>query len=146
MVVTLEAEADIEAIREQLSTVMGIAHFELVCATEPNMDAIKTASLKWSEGKQFDTLKVETKRANKNFPLTSPEISAEIGAHLLKHTTALRADMHNPDLVCWIELWRALRTSIRRRFEGLADCQLGPVVKSSLCFPAVLIRLLPRGG
>ena len=152
MVVTLKSEADIEAIREQLSTVMGIAHFELVCATEPNMDAIKAASLKWSEGKQFDTLKVETKRANKNFPLTSPEISAEIGAHLLKHTTALRADMHNPDLVCWIELVENSAYIYTEKIRGIGGLPVGVsgkvlvMLSGGIDSPVAAWRMMKRGA
>ena len=56
-----------------------------------------------SKTKQFKTLKVETKRANKRFPLTSPEISATVGAYLLS-ATGTSADMHNPDLRCNIEI------------------------------------------
>ena len=103
ILVTLGATSDIPEIQRRLGTVMGIAHFELCRVTEQNMEAIKDGALEWIREREFQTLKVETRRANKNFPLTSPKISAEVGAHLLKHTGA-RADMHHPDLLCWIEI------------------------------------------
>lgn len=51
-------------------------------------DALRTAR----------TFKVETKRADKNFPLRSNEISAELGAVLLSAYPHLRVDVHNPDV------------------------------------------------
>lgn len=44
------------------------------------------------------TFKVETKRADKQFPLHSNEISAELGAALLTAFPHLRVDVHHPDV------------------------------------------------
>lgn len=105
ILVLLDNTTDISAIEKRLRRVMGIAHFELVNLSEKDMSAIKEISLKSIEGKDFETLKVETKRSDKNFPLTSPEISKEIGGHLIQNT-GYRADMHNPDLTVRIDISR----------------------------------------
>ena len=152
MVVTLQPDADLEEIRRRLGTVMGIAHYELACATEQNMDAIKAASLKWSEGKQFDTLRVQTKRANKNFPLTSPEISAEVGAHLLKHTNARAADMQNPDLTCWVELVEKSAYIYMEKIRGIGGLPVGVsgkvlvMLSGGIDSPVAAWRLIKRGA
>jgi len=49
------------------------------------------------------SFKVETNRADKRFPLTSPEISAEIGHHV-QEATGWRVDLTHPDLVIHVEL------------------------------------------
>lgn len=105
ILVLLDNTTDISAIEKRLRRVMGIAHFELVNLSDKDMSAIKEISLKSIEGKDFETLKVETKRSDKNFPLTSPEISKEIGGHLIQNT-GYRADMHNPDLTVRIDISR----------------------------------------
>lgn len=105
ILVLLDKNTDIFAIEKRLKRVMGIAHFELVNLSNKDMSEIKEMSLKSIEGKDFQTLKVETKRSDKNFPLTSPEISKEIGGHLIQNT-GCRADMHNPDLIVRIDISR----------------------------------------
>lgn len=50
------------------------------------------------------TFKIEVRRANKQFPMTSPEIAAEIGGHVLRHVPNLEVDVHNPDLLIEVEI------------------------------------------
>ncbi len=50
------------------------------------------------------SFKVEARRANKNFPLTSPEINQEIGGYILNQIPASKVDVHNPDLILYIEI------------------------------------------
>ncbi|MCL2356104.1 MAG: tRNA 4-thiouridine(8) synthase ThiI [Defluviitaleaceae bacterium] len=54
------------------------------------------------------SFKVETKRSDKNYPLTSTEVSAEIGAKILtsaeKAGTNLKVDVHTPDITLWVEI------------------------------------------
>ncbi|MBQ3847324.1 MAG: tRNA 4-thiouridine(8) synthase ThiI [Clostridia bacterium] len=48
--------------------------------------------------------KCETKRAFKNFPLTSPEISAEVGGALLDAFPELAVNVNEPDFIVRIEM------------------------------------------
>ena len=50
------------------------------------------------------TFKVMAKRADKNYPLTSPEICKEMGAYLLKRFTELKVDVHEPDVYITVEV------------------------------------------
>jgi thiamine biosynthesis protein ThiI len=50
------------------------------------------------------TFKVETKRAQKQFPMTSGEISRGVGAHLLINTEHLSVDVHQPDVTVFVEV------------------------------------------
>ena len=47
---------------------------------------------------------MEAKRSDKKFPLKSPEIAAEVGGYLLSRFPNLRVDVHNPDLVVFVEV------------------------------------------
>ena len=95
IIVKLRQDADIADIEKRLHRVMGIAHFELAARTKKEITAIKETALQQTAGRTVETLKVETKRSDKTFPLTSPEISAEVGGYLIEKTGA-RADMHTP--------------------------------------------------
>ena len=151
IIVTLGATSDIPEIQRRLGTVMGIAHFELCRVTEQNMEAIKDGALEWIRGREFQTLKVETRRANKNFPLTSPKISAEVGAHLLKHTGAA-ADMHHPDLVCWIEIVEKSAYIYTEKIRGVGGLPVGVsgkvlvMLSGGIDSPVAAWRMMKRGA
>lgn len=50
------------------------------------------------------TFKVEAKRADKNYFLTSPEICIEMGAYLLKRFPELKVDVHEPSVRVTVEI------------------------------------------
>ena len=151
LLVTLSTNADIPEIQRRLGAVMGIAHFELCRVTEQNMEAIKDGALEWIQGHEFQTLKVETRRANKQFPLTSPEISAEVGGYLLKHTDA-RADMHHPDLVCWIEIVEKSAYIYTEKIRGIGGLPVGAsgkvlvMLSGGIDSPVAAWRMMKRGA
>ncbi len=50
------------------------------------------------------TFKVESRRANKGFPLDSMALNQALGAHLLEHQPGLRVDVHRPDVTVHVEV------------------------------------------
>lgn len=150
ILVILQTEAAVAAIQERLGKVMGIAHFEFALATEQNIAAIQEAALELIKDRQFKTLKVETKRANKRFPLTSPEISAMVGAHLLSATGA-SADMHTPDLRCNIEVVDKAAYIYVEKIRGVGGLPVGAsgkvlvMLSGGIDSPVAAWRMMKRG-
>ena len=122
--IVVHLNTDIKEIEKRLHKVMGIAHFELVIRTEKDIEIIKNTALELVKGKTFETLKVETKRTDKSFPLTSPEISGEVGAHLIENT-GTRADMHHPDLRIWIEISHTDTYIYTDKIRGIGGLPVG---------------------
>ncbi|HHV10292.1 MAG TPA: tRNA 4-thiouridine(8) synthase ThiI [Clostridiales bacterium] len=58
---------------------------------------------KMYEDRHF-TFKVEAKRADKNYFLTSPEICIEMGAYLLKRFPEMKVDVHGPSVRVTVEI------------------------------------------
>ena len=54
--------------------------------------------------KPGQTFKVETKRSDKRFPMTSNEISAAIGGYIMENIPDINVDLHTPDIVLRVEL------------------------------------------
>lgn len=50
------------------------------------------------------TFKVEAKRADKHYPLTSPEICIEMGAYLLERFPEMKVDVHEPSVRFTVEV------------------------------------------
>ena len=55
------------------------------------------------EDKNF-SFKVEAKRADKNYPYTSPEICIEMGSYLLKRFPEMHVNVHNPEVRITVEV------------------------------------------
>ena len=91
---------------EKLQQIPGIYSFSKVKRCESNMDAIKDLALDVLNHIDLSnkTFKVETNRADKNFPMTSLEITKEISRHLFKNVENLKADVHHPDITINVDV------------------------------------------
>lgn len=151
ILVQLGKQAQGAEIKKRLRRVMGIAHFELACCTENHMAAIKMAAMQQIQGIGFETLKVETKRSDKTFPLTSPEISAEVGGYLIQESGA-RADMRNPDLHCWIEITQNAAYIYTEKLQGIGGLPVGVsgkvlvMLSGGIDSPVAAWRMIKRGA
>ena len=90
----------------RVSKIFGIAAYTPSAVTEKDMDSIKKTAAEYLE-KQLSaakTFKVEAKRADKTFPLKSPEIARELGGFLLSRFHHLKVDVHNPDITVTAEI------------------------------------------
>lgn len=101
-----EENPDMDAAVEEVRKVFGIAAFSRAAVATKNMqDILRTAEeYLGPELDMVDTFKVESKRADKTFPLNSPEISRELGGYLLKRHPNLSVDVHKPDMVVNVEV------------------------------------------
>ncbi len=95
-----------DPVLDAMRQVFGIAAFTRALAVEKDMDVILKAAPKYLENrlKNAKTFKVESKRSDKRFPLTSPEISRELGGALLAAYPHLKVDVHHPDEVIMVEI------------------------------------------
>ncbi|MDD5887108.1 MAG: tRNA 4-thiouridine(8) synthase ThiI [Oscillospiraceae bacterium] len=102
----LEEDADMDQAAEEVGKVFGIAAYSRAAVCEKEMQTILRTAEEYL-GDELDmirTFKVESRRADKSFPLKSPEISREMGGYLLKRHPNLSVDVHNPDLVVNVEV------------------------------------------
>lgn len=78
------------------------------------------------------TFKVEAKRADKRYELTSPEICAKMGAHLLHTFPEMKVDVHNPDNRIWVEV-RTKTYVYSHVIPGPGGMPVGTGGKAMLC-------------
>ncbi len=101
-----QSEVDLDEVLDELKCVFGIATLCRACVCEKNMEDIAAKAVDYlAETLQsVQSFKVESKRADKTFPLKSPEISAEIGGVLSEKFPHLRVDVRQPDFVVTVEV------------------------------------------
>lgn len=99
-------DGDGPEVLERLARVCGIVSLSLARRVPPDMEAIRAASLDLAreELRSGHTFKVETRRANKRFPLPSPEVSRLVGAHILRNVPGLTVDVQQPQKTVHIEI------------------------------------------
>ncbi|HHV18581.1 MAG TPA: tRNA 4-thiouridine(8) synthase ThiI [Thermoanaerobacterales bacterium] len=99
-------KASREEVLNSLEKVFGIVYISPAISCENHMDQIKQTALEVMKSQNYagKTFKVETRRPNKSFPLKSPEVSREAGAHLLRNLEGLKVDVHKPEIQLDIEI------------------------------------------
>ena len=102
----IDDDFDFAEALDRMGRIFGIAAFSRACVCDKNMDDIleKAPVYLADTLRNIKTFKVEAKRADKAFPLKSPEICREVGGALLRAFPHLRVDVHNPDEVITIEV------------------------------------------
>ena len=97
---------DMDEALERLKKVFGIAALSKARVVEKDFEKIKEAAVDYLSDllPYVRTFKVEAKRADKSFPMTSPQISAELGGVLLSRFHNLKVNVKEPDVVVTVEV------------------------------------------
>ena len=97
---------DMDGAWEALTRVFGVVGLSRARACEKDKDAILAAAREYLDDKLSTarTFKVETKRADKTFPMTSIQLSQYVGGELDELYPDLKVDVHHPELTVHIEV------------------------------------------
>ncbi|MEE1154837.1 MAG: tRNA uracil 4-sulfurtransferase ThiI [Acutalibacteraceae bacterium] len=98
--------ADIELACEIVGKTFGIATYSRACVAEKVLEDIQQKAVEYLEEQLEDakTFKVEARRSDKKFPLTSPQICQEVGGYILSKYPHLKVDVKNPELKVTVEV------------------------------------------
>ncbi len=101
-----EAIAQIDAMYAQFGKVFGFAGICRAAVCEKTLDSILETARAYLPEKLagVKTFKCTAKRSDKKFPLSSPELSGEVGAAILETMPHLTVDLTNPDVIVKIEV------------------------------------------
>ena len=101
---------DFDETIEELQKVFGVAGIcPVVVVESTDWDVITAEALKYVdefyEDKNF-TFKVEAKRADKRYPITSPEMCMKLGESILYKfmDQGIKVDVHDPKVRIWVEV------------------------------------------
>ncbi len=107
--ILVDSPVDPAAVVERVRKVFGVVSVSPVLAVPPTMPhitdaAVQMVSTALDKQPQIVTFKVDTRRADKRFPVPSMETSAAIGQAILSRFGQLRARMESPDLLLRIDI------------------------------------------
>lgn len=92
-----------------LNKVSGLYSYSLCKKVYKNIDSIASKAVELLNEYKSEynvssfTFKVETKRADKTFPMTSLEISRSVSSKVLPNVNGMKVDVHNPDVTLFID-------------------------------------------
>lgn len=97
---------DLEEAVSRIGKIFGIAALCRACVCEKSFEDIKEKSFDYLSDilSYAKTFKVTAKRADKAFPMKSPEICMELGGELLERFPNLTVDVKNPEVTVTVEI------------------------------------------
>lgn len=124
-------DRDAEEICERIARVFGVHSYSLGYRVPNDLDSIFEAAKIVSP--RDGTFKVDTHRADKKYPMTSPALNAEIGAKLLEKFPALKVDVHEPQHVVYLDIREDGSALVFGKFEeGAGGMPVGTSSKGVL--------------
>ncbi len=132
--VTPESEVDMDEVVKRLSYIFGIGAIQR-SAVFPKDFVVVAQNVKEYlcdalEGAK--TFKVEAKRADKKFPMQTPEIQQELGGVVLSAFPYLRVDVHNPEVTVRLEIRDNGAYLSAQRIQGAGGMPVGSSGKALL--------------
>lgn len=152
----LDADEAWPEVRARLERVYGIANFSLAIRTPIEGDAeaalarVGERVLAELEGRRFDSFRVLTRRADKRFPVPSPEVSARIGAAIHERSGA-RVDLDHGELTLTLEILPGEILHTWERIPGPGGLPVGSsgrvlaLLSGGIDSPVAAARMLRRG-
>ena len=101
-----EEDVDMDLAFDRVRTVFGLAALSRAVVCEKDFDTIcRTAEEYLGDSLHgIKTFKVEARRSDKTYPMTSPELMRELGAYLLGLHNYLQVDVKNPQFKVIVEI------------------------------------------
>lgn len=116
---------ELEEVIDKVMKVFGVMEVSIVTEVEPSMEEIKKQAVEAVKESGAATFKVETNRANKNFPGNSMEISREIGAHILKNVPGPTVKINKPEFTVNVEIREQMAYVYQRKVKAVGGLPYG---------------------
>ena len=150
IVVHLKPDANWTEINRRLQWVCGIANYSLAFRTRRNIADITKTALAAIDGRNFASFAVRTRRADKGYPLQSPEISRLVGRAIQERSGA-RVDLDHPELPVHVEVLPRETFVSLDRLPGPGGLPVGSggtvvaLLSGGIDSPVAAYRMLRRG-
>ncbi len=150
LLMVFNGEFDQDELRPRLSSVFGVANFSFAEQTPLDLEVLKERILESVKGKRFDSFRIQTKRSDKSFPLTSPEINREVGGAVKAQSGAL-VDLKNAKFTVSIEILSREAFFSLDKIQGPGGLPVGAsgrvvsLISGGIDSPVASYRTMKRG-
>ncbi len=144
-------DEDFSQVSEKLKKVSGIGSFALAKCVEKDLEEIQKEASALYQRSGKHTFKIQTKRADKTFPIHSDEVSRKVGGYILKNNPDSKVDVHHPDILIDVYIREESAYVYGIKTKGLGGYPLG-IAGKSLCLlsggidsPVAAYLMMKRG-
>ncbi len=129
-----EDTIDLDDVIAKLQKVFGIAAICRACVCEKDFSDIQEKTVAYLKETLEDakSFKVEAKRADKKFPMKSPEICMELGGTICEAFPDIAVDVHNPEITVIVEIRDTNAYIHAGRIKGAGGLPVGSSGKALL--------------
>lgn len=148
--VVLGPAADVPALLDRVGRVFGVANFALAERVAPDLPAITHAALAQLDGLPPLRFRVCAARADKGFPIPSPEIERQLGARI-QQEFGWPVDLSDPERIVHVEVVRDAAFCFVDRRPGAGGLPTGAsgrvlaLLSGGIDSPVAAWRLMRRG-
>jgi len=164
-------KGDKQKVKNSLEKVFGITYFVFTQQSNQDIESIKNKAIEILKSENFNSFKVQTKRGNKSFTLTSQQVSEQVGEAVLgeagirnqesgfrnqelgirNQEAGIRVDLHNPDVILYIEITEKFAFLYVKKFAGPGGLPLGvssravSLISGGIDSPVASYLMMKRG-
>ncbi len=125
-------DKELNNILEKVNNIFGIHEYLVAYKIDTDIELIKQTVIDIMSKEKFNSFKVETKRSDKKFPISSLDFSRQIGGLILKNIENKKVDVHNPDVLLHIEIREHFTYIYTNEYKGLGGYPNGTLGKGML--------------
>lgn len=122
------SDSELDEVLNRVNNIFGIHEYVVAYKVDTDVEIIKSNILEIMKNLSFSSFKVETKRSDKKFPITSLDFSRQLGGLILKNIDGIKVDVHNPDILLNVEIrefYTYIYTDYYRGLGGYPNGTLG---------------------
>ncbi|MCP9471960.1 MAG: tRNA 4-thiouridine(8) synthase ThiI [Nitrospira sp.] len=153
--VSFQPGAKVDAIRDRLARVCGVANFFMARAVpldlaEPRLDKLSEAVIEEIRSRPFSTFRVTAKRADKRLSVTSMDVERAVGAAVCR-ALGKSVSLKHPDQTIYIELLSKEAYISTEKIDGPGGMPVGVsgkvvcLLSGGIDSPVAAYRMIKRG-
>jgi len=103
ILVELVPDSPVEEVGARLQKVFGLVYCCPAWSSVQHMEQLQEDLWSLVQSREFDTFKIDSRRANKKYPLNSQQMNEHLGA-VVGERSAKRVRLEQPDLTCYVDI------------------------------------------
>ncbi|MBI2165386.1 MAG: tRNA 4-thiouridine(8) synthase ThiI [Chloroflexi bacterium] len=137
-------------VEERLRRVCGVVKFHPASRVRLDLEEMKAAAVQELNGRTFSSFRVNTRRGDKAFPLTSVQVNERLGG-MLKERFHARVDLEHADVTVFVHILPREAFVYTEEVDGLGGLPIGATGKmvcllsGGLDSPVAAWRMMKRG-
>lgn len=150
LLVVLRPDTPEDAVARRLRTVFGTAYVASAVVCAQDIETVRETAWALVRDRAFRTFKVDAKRSEKRYPLTSVEINADVG-DCIRIRSGAKVQLNDPELTCHVEIVEKIALLFTDRLRGPGGLPVGvsgkavSLLSSGIDSPVASYRIMKRG-